>query len=292
MSEPDGGALRAQFTREAILADYRLGHRSRQASLIGRREVLTGKAKFGIFGDGKEVRAARHGARLPPRRLPLRLLPRPDLHVRDRRASPSSSSSPSSTPTPTRRASPCSAGRQMNAHFATRLLDRRHGEWLDQTVRRNSSADISPTAAQMPRLVGLGLRLAPLPRARPELAGMHRLLPPAATRSPSARSATPPAPRGCSGRRSTPSACCRPPCCSRSGTTATASRCRTSTSSPRATSTTLLRRLPARTRACGDGIDLYTVARLGLPGARRRPTSRRPRRRAASTCRRSSTSPS
>ncbi|HQN40228.1 MAG TPA: hypothetical protein PLQ31_11960, partial [Thermoanaerobaculia bacterium] len=55
MSEPTGGIRRSQFSRESILDDYRLGHLSRQASYLGRREVLTGKAKFGIFGDGKEV---------------------------------------------------------------------------------------------------------------------------------------------------------------------------------------------------------------------------------------------
>ena len=55
MSEPTGGIRRSQFSRESILNDYRLGHLSRQASYLGRREVLTGKAKFGIFGDGKEL---------------------------------------------------------------------------------------------------------------------------------------------------------------------------------------------------------------------------------------------
>ena len=94
----------SQFTRESILATTdRLP--SRQASLIGRREVLTGKAKFGIFGDGKEVaqlamaRAFRNGD------WRSGYYRDQTLHVRARRCSPSSSSSPSSTPTPTWRAS-------------------------------------------------------------------------------------------------------------------------------------------------------------------------------------------
>ncbi len=66
------------FSPASIARDYRWAYQSRQASLIGRKEVLTGKAKFGIFGDGKEVAQLAHGARLPRRRLPLRLLPRPD----------------------------------------------------------------------------------------------------------------------------------------------------------------------------------------------------------------------
>ncbi|HSP14091.1 MAG TPA: thiamine pyrophosphate-dependent enzyme [Thermoanaerobaculia bacterium] len=144
---------RTQFTRESILGDYRTAFRSRQASLIGRKEVLTGKAKFGIFGDGKEVaqlamaRAFRRGdwrsgyyrdqtfmmalgiATLDE--LFGQLYADPDIE-RD----------------------PWSGGRSMNAHFASRLLNP-DGTWKPQIENYNSSADVSPTGSQMPRLVGL-----------------------------------------------------------------------------------------------------------------------------------------
>ncbi|MGZ7042280.1 MAG: thiamine pyrophosphate-dependent dehydrogenase E1 component subunit alpha, partial [Thermoanaerobaculia bacterium] len=144
---------RTQFTRESILEDYRIAFRSRQASLIGRREVLTGKAKFGIFGDGKEVaqlalaRAFRKGDwrsgyyRDQTLMLALgvatldelfgQLYAHPDIEH-----------------------DPWSAGRSMNAHFSTRLLNP-DGSWRSQVDSYNSSSDVSPTGSQMPRLVGL-----------------------------------------------------------------------------------------------------------------------------------------
>ncbi len=107
--------------RDDALRDYRIAFRSRQASLVGRAsEVLTGKAKFGIFGDGKEVaqlamaRAFRPGDfRSGYYRDQTLMFALGMLHAR-------ASSSPSSTPTPTWRHEPASGGRQMNAHFATR----------------------------------------------------------------------------------------------------------------------------------------------------------------------------
>ncbi|MCZ7650285.1 MAG: thiamine pyrophosphate-dependent enzyme [Thermoanaerobaculia bacterium] len=171
MHDPVRGARRAQFSRESILADYRLGHLSRQASYIGRREVLTGKAKFGIFGDGKEVaqlamaRAFRPGDwRSGYYRDQTFMLAVGALTLEQFFAQLYAD------PDPERE--PCSAGRQMNAHFATRLLDA-DGEWLDLTGRPNSSADLSPTAAQMPRLVGLG-HASRLFRNHPELAHLAR----------------------------------------------------------------------------------------------------------------------
>jgi pyruvate/2-oxoglutarate/acetoin dehydrogenase E1 component/TPP-dependent pyruvate/acetoin dehydrogenase alpha subunit len=141
------------FPRETVLADYRVAWESRQASLFGRREVFSGKAKFGIFGDGKEVaqvamaRAFRHGDSrsgyyrdqtfmlalgiLTLEQFFAQLYADPDVHRE-----------------------PCSAGRSMTAHFATRWIDEA-GRFLDLTARYNSSADVSPTGAQMPRLVGL-----------------------------------------------------------------------------------------------------------------------------------------
>ncbi|HEV8631509.1 MAG TPA: transketolase C-terminal domain-containing protein [Thermoanaerobaculia bacterium] len=142
-----------ELGRESILRDYRIGFRSRQMSLVGRKEVLTGKAKFGIFGDGKEVaqlalaRAARPGDfRSGYYRDQTIMLAVGGLTVEQFFAQLYAD------PDPTR--DPNSAGRQMNAHFATPLVGP-DGEWLAATERFNSSADVSPTGAQMPRLVGL-----------------------------------------------------------------------------------------------------------------------------------------
>src|SRR3954447_1913405 len=149
-SRPGPGS---QFTAESILRDYRIAFQSRQTSLIGRREVITGKAKFGIFGDGKEVaqlalaRAFRPGDfrsgyyRDQTVMMALGLLTVEQFFAQLY-----------ADPDPAR--DPHSAGRQMNAHFATPLVDE-HGEWLAAVERCNSSADLSPTGSQMPRLVGL-----------------------------------------------------------------------------------------------------------------------------------------
>ena len=137
-----------------VLRDYSLAVQSRQASLVGRREVLSGKAKFGIFGDGKEVAQIAMAKAFRPgdyrtgyyrdqtfmfaigattiQQFFAQLYAHADVV-----------------------AEPNSAGRQMNSHFATRLLND-DGTWRDQTQMFNSAADLSPTASQMPRLVGLG----------------------------------------------------------------------------------------------------------------------------------------
>lgn len=142
-----------QFTAESILRDYRTAFRSRQASLLGRREVLTGKAKFGIFGDGKEVpqlamaRAFRPGDirsgyyRDQTLMLALGLLSIEQLFAQLY-----------ADPDPERE--PSTGGRQMNAHFATRFLEP-DGSWRALREEFHSSADVSPTGSQMPRLVGL-----------------------------------------------------------------------------------------------------------------------------------------
>jgi len=141
--------------KDIVLHDYRLANESRQVSLLGRKEVLTGKAKFGIFGDGKEVaqiamaKVFRKGdfrsgyyrdqtfmfasGLLTIQEFFAQLYAHPDVN-----------------------ADPSSAGRLMNAHYATRLLDE-HGNWKELTSLKNSSADISPTGGQMPRLLGLAL---------------------------------------------------------------------------------------------------------------------------------------
>jgi len=141
------------LTTDDILQDYRLAVRSRHASLIGRREVMGGRAKFGIFGDGKEVpqlamaKAFENGdirsgyyrdqtfmfatGMLTFKQFFAQLYAHADVNFE-----------------------PATAGRAMNAHFATRFLNP-DGSWKDLTAAPQSSADVSPTASQMPRLVGL-----------------------------------------------------------------------------------------------------------------------------------------
>ncbi|OWP76245.1 alpha-ketoacid dehydrogenase subunit alpha/beta [Flavobacterium oreochromis] len=136
-----------------VLNDYKIARISRECSLLGRKEVLTGKAKFGIFGDGKEVpqlalaKAFQNGdfrsgyyrdqtfmmaiGALTIEQFFAGLYGHTDLAF-----------------------DPMSAGRQMGGHFATHSLDE-NGNWNDLTKQKNSSADISPTAGQMPRLLGL-----------------------------------------------------------------------------------------------------------------------------------------
>ncbi len=142
-----------RLDRETVLADYRLAWTSREASLLGRREVLTGKAKFGIFGDGKEVaqiamaKAFRRGDwRSGYYRDQTFMMALGLVRVEELFAQLYAHADPV--------ADPSSAGRQMNAHFSTRLLDA-EGAWRASADSFNSSADLSPTGAQMPRLVGL-----------------------------------------------------------------------------------------------------------------------------------------
>jgi 2-oxoisovalerate dehydrogenase E1 component len=141
------------FSPEAILRDYRLAYRSRQVSLLGRREVLTGKAKFGIFGDGKEVaqvamaRAFRPGdVRAGYYRDQTLMLALGQLTLEQFFAQLYAD--------PAIERDPHSAGRSMSAHFATRIL-RPDGSAEDLTKAPWTSADLSPTGSQMPRLVGL-----------------------------------------------------------------------------------------------------------------------------------------
>lgn len=139
--------------RSEILKDYEIAVTSRECSLLGRREVLTGKAKFGIFGDGKELpqlawaKAFKNGdfrsgyyrdqtfmmaiGELTIEQFFAGLYAHTDINF-----------------------DPMSAGRQMGGHFVTHSLDE-HYNWKDLTEQKNSSSDISPTAAQMPRLLGL-----------------------------------------------------------------------------------------------------------------------------------------
>jgi pyruvate/2-oxoglutarate/acetoin dehydrogenase E1 component/TPP-dependent pyruvate/acetoin dehydrogenase alpha subunit len=154
------------FTKESILRDYRIAFESREASVLGEKQVFSGKAKFGIFGAGKEIaqiaaaRAFRPGdfrsgyyrdqtmmfalGLLTVEEFFAQLYANPDVTLE-----------------------PCSAGRSMTAHFSTCLVGP-DGRFHDLTSRINSSADVSPTGSQMPRLVGLAYA-SKLYRELPEL---------------------------------------------------------------------------------------------------------------------------
>jgi pyruvate/2-oxoglutarate/acetoin dehydrogenase E1 component/TPP-dependent pyruvate/acetoin dehydrogenase alpha subunit len=141
--------------RLEILADYRLACESREASLLGRKEVLTGKAKFGIFGDGKEIaqialaKQFKNGDfRSGYYRDQTLMMAIGQLTLIEYFAGLYGETQLDLEPQ--------SAGRQMGGHFATRSLDS-EGKWLDLMAQKNSSADISPTGGQMPRLLGLAL---------------------------------------------------------------------------------------------------------------------------------------
>ncbi|MEL7061730.1 MAG: thiamine pyrophosphate-dependent enzyme, partial [Acidobacteriota bacterium] len=154
------------FDREGVLRDYRIAWESRHASLIGRREVLTGKAKFGIFGDGKEVAQLALARQFEPGDWR-------SGYYRDQTFALATGMATLEElfaqlyADPDREREPMSGGRQMNGHFATHTLDL-EGRWLDLLARPNSSADSSPTASQMPRLVGLAYA-SKLYRALPSL---------------------------------------------------------------------------------------------------------------------------
>src|SRR6266508_3659145 len=147
------GSIQFPLPPEEIIKDYRLAYKSRQASLVGRREVLSGKAKFVIFGDGKELanlaiaRASRKGdwrsgyyrdqtwmfmlGVMSIQEFFAQLYAHADLN-----------------------ADPNTGGRAMNAHFASRNVNP-DGSWKNQTEMFNTAADVSPTGTQMPRSVGL-----------------------------------------------------------------------------------------------------------------------------------------
>ncbi len=139
--------------KSIVIADYKLAYESRQASLLGRKEVLTGKAKFGIFGDGKEI----------PQIAMAKAFKNGDWRSGYYRDQTFAFATGMITiqeffaqlyAHPSIEAEPASGGRQMNGHFATRTLNE-DGSWKNLTEIKNSSADISPTGGQMARLVGL-----------------------------------------------------------------------------------------------------------------------------------------
>jgi 2-oxoisovalerate dehydrogenase E1 component len=162
----------SQARVKEILADYRLACESREASLIGRKEVFMGKAKFGIFGDGKEVAQIAMAKVFRPGdfrsgyyRDQTFMFAIGELTTQQYFAQLYAHTSVE--------ADPASAGRLMNGHFATRMLDEQ-GRLKNLTELKNSSADISPTAGQMPRLLGLAMA-SKLFRNNPELASYTNL---------------------------------------------------------------------------------------------------------------------
>lgn len=147
--------LSFEHFRSEVLRDYRMACISREASLLGRKEVLTGKAKFGIFGDGKEV----------PQLAMAKFFKPGDFYSGYYRDQTFAFATGAATvkeffaqlyADPDTAHDPHSAGRQMNSHFATPFFNE-EGELLDLVNRKNLTAGMAPTAAQMPRSVGLAL---------------------------------------------------------------------------------------------------------------------------------------
>ncbi len=149
----DADKLSFDRFRKEVLNDFRMACISRETSLLGRKEVLGGKAKFGIFGDGKEVAQLAMAKFFQPgdfrsgyyrdqtfmfaagltttEQIFAQLYADPDINNE-----------------------PFSAGRQMNCHFATKMVNE-NGDWLDLVTLKNISSDIAPTGGQMPRALGL-----------------------------------------------------------------------------------------------------------------------------------------
>jgi pyruvate/2-oxoglutarate/acetoin dehydrogenase E1 component/TPP-dependent pyruvate/acetoin dehydrogenase alpha subunit len=164
-SQLDFASFKAQ-----VLNDYKLACLSREASLLGRKEVLTGKAKFGIFGDGKEIaqlalaKQFQNGDfRSGYYRDQTLMLSIGELTIQQYFAGLYAHTDVD--------AEPQSAGRQMGGHFATRNLDT-SGNWKNLMQQKNSSADISPTGGQMPRLLGLA-QASKVYRQHPQLAELE-----------------------------------------------------------------------------------------------------------------------
>jgi pyruvate/2-oxoglutarate/acetoin dehydrogenase E1 component/TPP-dependent pyruvate/acetoin dehydrogenase alpha subunit len=147
------GKLSFDKFRQEVLADYRTACISREASLLGRKEVLSGKAKFGIFGDGKELAQVAMAKFFQPGdfrsgyyRDQTFMLAANLASVEQIFAQLYADPDPNNDP--------FSSGRQMNCHFATRMVNEK-GEWLDLAHLKNVTSDIAPTAGQMPRALGL-----------------------------------------------------------------------------------------------------------------------------------------
>ena len=167
IKEKNISALTFEDFKTEVLKDYKIAIMSRECSLLGRKEVLTGKAKFGIFGDGKEVpqlamaKFFKDGDfRSGYYRDQTFMMAIGELTMQQFFAGLYGHTDISQEP--------MSAGRQMGGHFVTHSLNE-DGSWKDLTIQKNSSADISPTASQMPRMLGLA-QASNIYRSIPELA--------------------------------------------------------------------------------------------------------------------------
>ena len=171
-SEMLGGALSFEEFKKEVLEDYRLACLSRQTSILGRKEVLTGKAKFGIFGDGKEVPQIawskffrpgdwRSGYYRDQTFAFATGLVTVSQYFAQLYGDPDSEHDPNSS------------GRQMNAHYVTQNIDE-NGHFLNLAEIKNTAADLAPTSSQMPRAVGLAFA-SKLFRNVKELQGMQHL---------------------------------------------------------------------------------------------------------------------
>jgi len=157
--------------KSRVIDDFKLACESREASLLGRKEVLTGKAKFGIFGDGKELAQIALSKQFMDGdfrsgyyRDQTIMLAIQELTIEQYFSGLYAHSDVNIEPQ--------SAGRQMGGHYATRNLDE-NGNWKNLMKQKNSSADISPTAGQMPRLVGLA-QASKVYRFNKELSGSEK----------------------------------------------------------------------------------------------------------------------
>jgi pyruvate/2-oxoglutarate/acetoin dehydrogenase E1 component/TPP-dependent pyruvate/acetoin dehydrogenase alpha subunit len=150
-----GEKLSFDHFRNEVLKDYRLACESREASLLGRKEVLTGKAKFGIFGDGKEVAQVAAAKFFKPGDF-LSGYYRDQTFAFATEVATVEEFFSQLYADPDSANDPHSAGRQMNSHFASPFVDE-SGNWLDLVNRKNITSGMAPTAAQMPRSLGLAL---------------------------------------------------------------------------------------------------------------------------------------
>lgn len=155
LPEQTGKELSFEEFLETVVEDYRVACESREASLLGRKEVLTGKAKFGIFGDGKEIAQIAMAKAFKPGdwrsgyyRDQTFMLASKLMTIEQFFAQLYAHANET--------AEPMSSGRSMNGHFSTTTVEK-DGSWKELIDLKNVSADISPTAGQMPRLLGLAM---------------------------------------------------------------------------------------------------------------------------------------
>lgn len=155
MEQTSGAELSFEEFKKEVLKDYKTGHISRQLSLIARKEVLTGKAKFGIFGDGKELAQIAMAKQFRKGDWRSGYYRDQTFLLATGMITPANFFAMLYGETRTE-LNPDNGGRSFNNHFSTRLINE-DGSWKDQTTMKNTSSDISPTAGQMPRSVGLAL---------------------------------------------------------------------------------------------------------------------------------------